>query len=49
MSPLLPVAVYALEVPPGEVMVPADIEFPAIVRVLRFPRAVPMQSDATIC
>jgi FK506-binding nuclear protein len=35
MSPLLPVAVYGLEVPPGEVMVPAEIEFPATVRLLQ--------------
>ena len=33
MSPLLPVAVYGLEVPVGEVMVPAEIEFPATVCV----------------
>ncbi len=31
MSPLLPVAVYGLEVPAGEVLVPAEIEFPATV------------------
>lgn len=31
MSPLLPVAVYGLEVPPGEVMVPVHAEFPATV------------------
>ncbi|KAL2132017.1 hypothetical protein VTI74DRAFT_4301 [Chaetomium olivicolor] len=33
MSPLLPVAVYGLEVPPGEVLVPAEIEFPATIRI----------------
>ncbi|KAL2174692.1 uncharacterized protein P884DRAFT_249230 [Thermothelomyces heterothallicus CBS 202.75] len=33
MSPLLPVAVYGLEVPPGGVMVPAEIEFPATIRI----------------
>ncbi|KAK4251232.1 hypothetical protein C7999DRAFT_28262 [Corynascus novoguineensis] len=33
MSPLLPVAVYGLEVPTGEVMVPAEIEFPATIRI----------------
>ncbi|KAL2165491.1 hypothetical protein VTH06DRAFT_791 [Thermothelomyces fergusii] len=33
MSPLLPVAVYGLEIPPGEVMVPAEIEFPATIRI----------------
>lgn len=33
MSPLLPVAVYGLEVPAGEVLVPAEIEFPATVRL----------------
>ncbi|KAK4042451.1 hypothetical protein C8A01DRAFT_44582 [Parachaetomium inaequale] len=33
MSPLLPVAVYGLEVPNGEVMVPAEIEFPATIRI----------------
>ncbi|KAL2023435.1 hypothetical protein VTK56DRAFT_2431 [Thermocarpiscus australiensis] len=33
MSPLLPVAVYGLEVPPGEVIVPAEIEFPATIRI----------------
>ncbi|KAK3903086.1 hypothetical protein C8A05DRAFT_14941 [Staphylotrichum tortipilum] len=33
MSPLLPVAVYGLEVPVGEVMVPAEIEFPATIRI----------------
>ncbi|KAK0657493.1 hypothetical protein B0T16DRAFT_61579 [Cercophora newfieldiana] len=31
MSPLLPVALYGLEVPPGEIMVPAAIQFPATV------------------
>lgn len=31
MSPLLPVAVYGLEVPAGEVLVPAEIDFPATV------------------
>ncbi|KAL2270879.1 hypothetical protein VTJ83DRAFT_250 [Remersonia thermophila] len=33
MSSLLPVAVYGLEVPPGEIMVPAEIEFPATIRI----------------
>ncbi|KAJ4290714.1 peptidylprolyl isomerase fpr3 [Collariella sp. IMI 366227] len=33
MSPLLPVAVYGLEVPTGEVLVPAEIEFPATIRI----------------
>ncbi|KAK4449291.1 hypothetical protein QBC34DRAFT_299425 [Podospora aff. communis PSN243] len=33
MSPLLPVALYGLEVPPGEMMVPAAIEFPATIRI----------------
>jgi len=33
MSPLLPVAVYGLEVPTGELMVPAEIEFPATIRI----------------
>ncbi|KAK3986687.1 hypothetical protein QBC44DRAFT_134038 [Cladorrhinum sp. PSN332] len=33
MSPLLPVAVYGLEVPPGGVLVPAEIEFPATIRI----------------
>ncbi|KAL2125396.1 hypothetical protein VTJ04DRAFT_1761 [Mycothermus thermophilus] len=33
MSPLLPVAVYGLEVPPGEIMIPAEIEFPATIRI----------------
>ncbi|GAB1310069.1 peptidylprolyl isomerase fpr3 [Madurella fahalii] len=33
MSPLLPVAVYGLEVPSGEVIVPAEIEFPATIRI----------------
>jgi hypothetical protein len=32
MSPLLPVAVYGLEIPTGELLVPAEIEFPATVR-----------------
>ncbi|KAL1884306.1 hypothetical protein VTK73DRAFT_3290 [Phialemonium thermophilum] len=32
-SSLLPVAVYGLEVPPGEVMVPAHAEFPATIRI----------------
>jgi hypothetical protein len=32
MSPLLPVAVYGLEVPVGGILVPAEIEFPATVR-----------------
>ncbi|KAH6634045.1 hypothetical protein B0J18DRAFT_6809 [Chaetomium sp. MPI-SDFR-AT-0129] len=33
MSSLLPVAVYGLEVPTGEVLVPAEIEFPATIRI----------------
>lgn len=33
MSRLLPVAVYGLEVPPGDVMVPASIDFPATIRI----------------
>ncbi|KAK4097915.1 hypothetical protein N658DRAFT_488815 [Parathielavia hyrcaniae] len=33
MSPLLPVAVYGLEVPTGGVLVPAEIEFPATIRI----------------
>ncbi|KAK4231781.1 hypothetical protein QBC38DRAFT_204188 [Podospora fimiseda] len=33
MSPLLPVAVYGLEVPPGGIFVPAEIEFPATIRI----------------
>ncbi|KAH6853386.1 hypothetical protein B0I37DRAFT_348843 [Chaetomium sp. MPI-CAGE-AT-0009] len=33
MSPLLPVAVYGLEIPTGEVLVPAEIEFPATIRI----------------
>ncbi|KAL2264385.1 hypothetical protein VTK26DRAFT_4853 [Humicola hyalothermophila] len=33
MSPLLPVAVYGLEVPPGDILVPAEIEFPATIRI----------------
>ncbi|KAK4116896.1 hypothetical protein N656DRAFT_842281 [Canariomyces notabilis] len=33
MSALLPVAVYGLEVPPGEIIVPAEIEFPATIRI----------------
>ncbi|KXX80146.1 hypothetical protein MMYC01_204317 [Madurella mycetomatis] len=33
MSPLLPVAVYGLEVPSGEVIVPAENEFPATIRI----------------
>ncbi|KAK3309571.1 uncharacterized protein B0T15DRAFT_6761 [Chaetomium strumarium] len=33
MSPLLPLAVYGLEVPPGDVLVPAAIEFPATIRI----------------
>lgn len=32
-SGLLPVALYGVEVPPGEIMVPAAIEFPATVRI----------------
>lgn len=31
MSSLLPVAVYGLKVPAGDVMVPASIDFPATV------------------
>ncbi|KAK3394472.1 hypothetical protein B0H63DRAFT_47069 [Podospora didyma] len=30
---LLPVALYGLEVPPGDIMVPAAIEFPATIRI----------------
>ncbi|KAK4153385.1 hypothetical protein C8A00DRAFT_43676 [Chaetomidium leptoderma] len=33
MSPLLPVAVYGLEIPTGDVLVPAEIEFPATIRI----------------
>ncbi|KAK3300005.1 uncharacterized protein B0H64DRAFT_4822 [Chaetomium fimeti] len=33
MSPLLPVAVYGLEVPTGELLIPAEIEFPATIRI----------------
>ncbi|EAQ93650.1 hypothetical protein CHGG_01885 [Chaetomium globosum CBS 148.51] len=33
MSPLLPVAVYGLEIPTGELLVPAEIEFPATIRI----------------
>ncbi|KAK4160912.1 hypothetical protein QBC43DRAFT_292369 [Cladorrhinum sp. PSN259] len=33
MSSLLPVAVYGLEVPPGDILVPAEIEFPATIRI----------------
>ncbi|KAH8890819.1 hypothetical protein GQ53DRAFT_824074 [Thozetella sp. PMI_491] len=33
MSSLLPVALYGLEVPPGETLVPAAIEFPATIRI----------------
>ncbi len=31
MSSLLPVAVYGLEVPPGEILIPAAMDFPATV------------------
>ena len=31
MAPLMPVAVFGLEVPPGEILIPAASEFPAIV------------------
>ncbi|KAJ9157272.1 Peptidylprolyl isomerase [Pleurostoma richardsiae] len=33
MAPLQPVALFGLEVPPGEVMVPVAAEFPATVRI----------------
>ncbi|KAK3382923.1 hypothetical protein B0T24DRAFT_27714 [Lasiosphaeria ovina] len=33
MSPLLPVALYGLEVPPGAILVPAAVEFPATIRI----------------
>ncbi|KAK5663665.1 hypothetical protein OQA88_4096 [Cercophora sp. LCS_1] len=33
MSPLLPVSLYGVEVPPGDIMVPAAIEFPATIRI----------------
>nr|G0SC91.2 RecName: Full=FK506-binding protein 4; AltName: Full=Histone proline isomerase; AltName: Full=Peptidyl-prolyl cis-trans isomerase; Short=PPIase; AltName: Full=Rotamase [Thermochaetoides thermophila DSM 1495] len=33
MSSLLPVAVYGLEVPPGDILVPAQFEFPATIRI----------------
>lgn len=33
MSSLLPVQVYGLKVPAGDVMIPATVEFPATVRI----------------
>lgn len=33
MSPLLPVALYGLEVPPGDIMIPAAVDFPATVSI----------------
>ncbi|KAK3942138.1 hypothetical protein QBC46DRAFT_237837, partial [Diplogelasinospora grovesii] len=33
MSALLPVALYGLQVPPGEILVPAEIKFPATIRI----------------
>ena len=32
---MLPVALYGLEVPPGETLVPAAIEFPATVSLVQ--------------
>jgi len=43
MSSLLPVAVYGLEVPPGDILVPAQFEFPATVSLA--PAASPETSD----
>ncbi|KAK1780591.1 hypothetical protein QBC45DRAFT_105178 [Copromyces sp. CBS 386.78] len=33
MAPLMPVAVFGLEVPPGEILIPAASEFPAIIHI----------------
>lgn len=33
MSPLLPVALYGLEVPPGGLLIPAQYQFPATIRI----------------
>jgi FK506-binding nuclear protein len=37
MSSLLPVALYGLEVPPGEMMIPAAADFPATVSAVLAP------------
>ncbi|KAK0631843.1 hypothetical protein B0T14DRAFT_502575 [Immersiella caudata] len=33
MSPLLPVALYGLEIPPGDILIPAAVDFPATIRI----------------
>lgn len=44
-SGLLPVALYGLEVPPGQIMIEAAQEFPATVRIFLFP-SLSAQSNA---
>ena len=49
MSSLLPVAVYGLEVPSGDVLIPAVSDFPATVRAFRSSLNSPINLTAWAC